>query len=362
MRPAEPRPRFIQGPRRRAGGMACTVVVGGFFGDEGKGKIVSHLAAADDPAIVVRGGAGPNAGHTIRDAAGRVYKVRMLPTGFLNERSRLMIGPGVLVRPSVLLDEVGRFGAAGRAFVDYKCGVIDDEHVEADSAGRLRDKIGSTGSGTGPANAARAMRTLRIASDAKELAGMTADVPAEVNGALDGGRSVLVEGTQGTFLSLWHGTYPYVTSKDVTASGICADVGVGPRRVDEVIVAFKAYVTRVGEGRLEGEIGAAEAEKRGWAEFGTVTGRPRRAAEFDYDLARRAVMLNGASQMAITKLDVRFPGCAGASSYGALPAGARAFVERAESELGVPATLLGTGPGVGDIIDRRAGGAAADRA
>lgn len=334
--------------------MACTVVVGGFFGDEGKGKIVSHLAAADDPAIVVRGGAGPNAGHTIRDRDGRVYKVRMLPTGFLNARSRLMIGPGVLVRPSILLDEAERFGAAGRAFVDARCGIIDDEHVEADSAGRLRDKIGSTGSGTGPANAARAMRTLRTASDAAELSSMVADVPAEVNGALDGGGAVLVEGTQGTFLSLWHGTYPYVTSKDVTASGICADVGIGPRRVDGVIVAFKAYVTRVGEGRLEGEIGADEAEKRGWAEFGTVTGRPRRAAEFDYSLARRAVMLNGASEMAITKMDVRFPGCAGATSYGDMPAEARAFVERAEGELGVPATLLGTGPGVEDIVDRRA--------
>lgn len=336
--------------------MACTVVVGGFFGDEGKGKIISHLAGADDPAIVVRGGAGPNAGHTIRDGDGRVYKVRMMPTGFLNEGSRMMIGPGVLVRPGILLDEAKRFGAAGRVFVDAQCGIIDDEHVEADSSGRLRDKIGSTGSGTGPANAARAMRTLRLASGVEELAGMTADVPAEVNGALDGGRGVLVEGTQGTFLSLWHGTYPYVTSKDVSASAICADVGVGPRRVDEVIVAFKAYVTRVGAGRLAGELGAEEAERRGWAEFGTVTGRPRRAAEFDYALARRAVMINSATQAAITKLDVRFPGCAGATSYGDLPAEARGFVERAEAELGVPATLLGTGPGVGDIIDRRGGG------
>lgn len=333
--------------------MGCTVVVGGFFGDEGKGKIVSHLAHADSPSIVARGGAGPNAGHTIRDADGRVYKVRMLPTGFLNRRARMMIGPGVVVSPGILLDEAERFGAAGRTFVDRQCGIIDDEHVEADSSGRLREKIGSTGSGTGPANAARAMRTLRTASDVEELAAMAADVPAEVNSALDDGQEVLVEGTQGTFLSLWHGTYPYVTSKDVTASGICADVGVGPRRVGDVIVAFKAYVTRVGAGRLDGELGAADAKERGWAEFGTVTGRQRRAAEFDYGLARRAVMLNSASHSAITKLDVRFPGCAGATSYADLPAEARRFVERVEAETGVPAALLGTGPGVGDIIDRR---------
>ena len=334
--------------------MPCTLVAGGFFGDEGKGKIISYMALNDDPAIVVRGGAGPNAGHTIRHG-GRVFKVRMLPSGFLNPSARILVGPGVVVDPGVLLGEIREFGAEGRAFVDRHCGIIEGSHVERDSGGRLRDEIGSTGSGTGPANSDRAMRTLRLAKDVGSLSGYTADVPGEINGALDAGRNVLVEGTQGTFLSLWHGTYPFVTSKDVTAPGICADVGLGPTRVDDVMVVFKAYVTRVGAGPLEGELAPGEAEDRGWSEFGTVTGRQRRAAEFDFGLARRAVMLNGATQIAVTKLDVAYPECAGGTSFDELGDGARSFIRGVEERLGVPVALAGTGPGVGDVVDRRPG-------
>ncbi len=334
--------------------MASTVVVGGFFGDEGKGKIISYLAARDDPAIVVRGGAGPNAGHTISDGE-RVYKVRMLPSGFLNRRSRVMIGPGVVVNPGVLLGEISDFGVAGRAFVDGNCGIIEEDHLARDSRGDLKEKIGSTGSGTGPANADRAMRTLRLARDVDSLSSLVADVPGEVNRALGSGERVLVEGTQGTFLSLWHGTYPFVTSKDVTASGICADVGLGPKSVGEVIVVFKSYVTRVGTGPLEKELTPEEARGRGWSEFGTVTGRQRRAADFDFGLARRAVMLNGATQVAITKLDVLFPACAGRTSYDGLQPEARGFIRGIEEGLGVPVTLIGTGPGAAEVVDRRGG-------
>ena len=281
----------------------ATVVVGGFFGDEGKGKIISHLASIDSPRIVVRGGAGPNAGHTIKHG-GKTFKVRMLPSGFLNESSEIMIGPGVVVDPNVLLGEIAEMQTGGRTYVDANCGIIEESHKVEDGAGRLKEKIGSTGSGTGPANAARAMRTLQLAKECDQIKKYVTDVPARIDESLRKGQNVLVEGTQGTFLSLWHGTYPYVTSKDVTASGICADVGIGPTRVDEVMVVFKSYVTRVGTGPMDGELDAKEIEKRQWGEFGTVTGRARRAAEFNFDLAKRAVMLNGATQIAITKMDV----------------------------------------------------------
>lgn len=333
--------------------MTLTVVVGGFFGDEGKGKIISYLAVRDDPAIVVRGGAGPNAGHTIRDG-NQTYKVRMLPCGFLNKNAKVMIGPGVVIDPEVLEREISSF-APGRSFIDRNCGIIEAAHQARDSKGELKEKIGSTGSGTGPANADRAMRALRLAKDFDFLSGITADVSLETNSALSAGRNVLVEGTQGTFLSLWHGTYPFVTSKDVTASGICADIGIGPTKVDEVIIVFKSYVTRVGTGPLDKELSPEEMKNKGWAEFGTVTGRPRRAAEFDFDLARRAIMLNGATQISITKLDVLFPDCAGSTSYDSLSNEARSFIQRIEDELGTPVTLVGTGPAVHDIIDRRAG-------
>lgn len=332
--------------------MTVTVVVGGFFGDEGKGKVISHLARVDDPDIVVRGGAGPNAGHTIR-SGNNTYKVRMLPCGFLNKNTRVMVGPGVVINPTVLYNEMDEFGVSGRAFIDRNCGIIEQFHLDMDSKGDLKDKIGSTGSGTGPANADRAMRVLKLARDIKELEAITLDVPGEIDQIVKAGGDVLVEGTQGTFLSLWHGTYPYVTSKDVTASGICADVGIGPTIVDNVIMVVKAFVTRVGTGKLNNELSPEETVRRGWAEKGTVTGRTRRAAEFDYELGRRAVMLNGANQLALTKLDMLFPECSKMISYDNLSLEAKSFVKKIEDELNTPVTIIGTGPEDTSVIDRR---------
>jgi adenylosuccinate synthase len=174
-----------------------------------------------------------------------------------------------------------------------------------------------------------------------------------VNDSLDRREFVIVEGSQGTLLSLYFGDYPFVTSKDVSASGICSDVGIGPKRVDDVLVVFKAYLTRVGSGQLEGEISAEETIKKGWQEFGSVTGRPRRAAPFNFSLAKRAVRLNSATQLAITKLDTMFPETSGVKSFAKLPKPARDFVSSVESELGVPVVYIGTGPDSEDIIDRR---------
>jgi len=332
--------------------MPSTVIVGGFYGDEGKGKIISYLAMKDKPTIAVRGGAGPNAGHTI-EYNKKKYKVRMLPSAFLNENTRLLIGPGVVVSPEVLLKEIEEFGVSDRSFVDFQCGIIEESHRTADSQGRLKESIGSTGSGTGPANADRAMRTLKLAKDIDSLALYLEDVPNAVNYALQQNEKVLVEGTQGTFLSLWHGTYPYVTSKDVTASGICSDIGLGPKNVTDVMVVFKAYVTRVGTGPLKNELSPEKTVTKGWQEIGTVTGRQRRAAEFDFELAKRAIMLNSATQIAITKLDVIFPECAHMQSFLDLSSPAKYFIKSIEDQLKVPITLIGTGSDVHDIIDLR---------
>ena len=277
----------------------------------------------------------------------------MLPSGFLNKDAKVMVGPGVVVNPDVLLKEVNDFGVEGRAFLDFNCGIIEKSHRDADSQGRLKEKIGSTGSGTGPANAERAMRTLKLAKEIEQLKPYLIDVPLEVNSALDRNENVLIEGTQGTHLSLWHGTYPFVTTKDVTASGICADVGIGPKKVDDVIVVFKAYLTRVGTGPMPGELSEEETSQLGWEEFGTVTGRLRRAAEFDFELAKRAVMLSSANQISITKLDVRFPNCAGITSYNELEEDAKSFIKNIEEKLGVKVTLIGTGPSINDVIDLR---------
>jgi len=332
--------------------MPCSVVVCGFFGDTGKGKIISYLALKDNVAVTARAGVGPNAGHTVL-YKGKEYKLRMLPSAFVNEKCRLLIGPGVLINPEVLLREIELTQSKGRVGVDPQCAIIEARHIEADKRGQLAEQIKTTGTGTGPCNAERALRTVKLARDLPELQKYLVDVPLEVNHAIDEGKNVLIEGTQGTYLSLFHGTYPYCTSKDVTASAACSDVGVGPKKVNEVIIVFKAFTTRVGAGPLPGEISLEEAEKRGWREIATVTGRPRRAAPFCYELAKRAVMLNGASMAAITKIDVLFPECKGAKSYDELPKGARAFIENVEKEIKIPVTLIGTGPDALEIVDRR---------
>lgn len=332
--------------------MGATVVAGGFFGDEGKGKIVGYLALKDNLVFCVRGGVGPNAGHTVVQS-GVVFKVRLVPSGFVNQTTKLLIGPGVLIDVNVLLREVEELQVRGRLTVDAQCGIIEEKHLESDRSGYLKETIGSTGTGTGPANADRALRKARLAKDLQPLAPLIGDVPLEINEALKKNQGVLVEASQGTFLSLFHGTYPYVTSKDVSASGACADVGLGPRQVGEVIVVFKSYVTRVGSGPLAGEIPPEDASRRGWLEYGTVTGRPRRAAPFDFDLARRACMLNSSSQIALTKFDLLFPETVGSRSFSDLSSEAKGFVEKIEKETGVAVTLIGTGPDVYDIIDRR---------
>lgn len=333
--------------------MPCLVTVGGFFGDEGKGKIIAYLAKKDNPAIAVRGGVGPNAGHTFT-FEGKEYKVRMLPSAALSPTTRLLIGAGVLVNPQVFLQEVAMFEADDRTFVDSQCGIIEQMHIDKDKGeSHLKSKVGTTGTGTGPANADRAMRTLKLAKDIPELSLYIEDVSNSVNYALDSNEKVIVEGTQGTYLSLFHGGYPYVTSKDVTASGICSDVGIGPKRVDDVLVVFKAYVTRVGGGPLQNELSEDEAKRRGWLEFGSVTGRQRRASPFDMDLAKKAIRLNSGTQLAVTKLDVLYPECAGVKEYFKLPAEAKKFIENIEGETGLKVTLIGTGPELYDIVDRR---------
>jgi len=333
--------------------MPCTIIVCGFFGDTGKGKIISYLSLKDKVAITARAGGGPNAGHTVV-YKGKEYKMRMLPSAFVYDKCRLLMGPGVLINPEILLKEIKLTGCEDRVGVDNQCAIIEPRHIEADKKGHLAQTIKTTGSGTGPCNAERALRKVKLARDVADFKNFLADVPLEVNTTIDEGKNILIEGTQGTYLSLYHGTYPYCTSKDVTASAACSDVGVGPTKVDDVILVFKAYTTRVGGGPLSGELSWEEAEKRGWAEVATVTGRRRRAAPFNYELAKRAVMLNGATQAAVTKIDVMFPECRRIKSYQELSQKAKTFIENVEKEIKVPVALIGTGPGALETVDRRA--------
>lgn len=333
--------------------MPCNIVVGGFFGDEGKGKIVAYLVKKDIISLAARGGVGPNAGHTF-NLNGQTFKVRMLPSAAFNVNTNLAIGAGVLVDPKILLNEISTFHAHDRTFVDPHCGIIKEDHILQDSTESfLKDKIGTTGTGTGPANSDRALRKLSLAMDCLEIKNYLNDVSCMIHSDLDKKNNVLLEGTQGTYLSLYHGGYPFVTSKDVTASSVCADVGIGPKYIDEVLVVFKSYVTRVGGGPLENELGKVETQKRGWLEYGSVTGRERRSSPFNIELAKRAIRLNGGTSFALTKLDVLFPECAGVTDYSKLSLPSKRFVEEIEAELGLKAELIGTGAEVDAVIDQR---------
>ena len=333
--------------------MPCTVTIGGFYGDEGKGKVIAYLAINDNYNLAARGGVGPNAGHTFVQN-NKEYKVRMLPSAVLNKDTKLLIGAGVLVEPNTLLKEINTFDAIDRTFIDFQCGIIEHHHQERDKKDdHLKETIGTTGTGTGPANADRALRKLKLAKDIPEVALFLEDISNSINYSIDNKENVLIEGTQGTFLSLYHGMYPFVTSKDVTASAICSDVGVGPKKIDDVLIVFKSYVTRVGEGPLANEIGTKEAKEKNWLEFGSVTGRERRAAPFDFNLAKKSIRINSATQIALTKLDIIFPECKGIKEYSKLTKEATKFIENIESESGIPVTIIGTGAEINDTIDWR---------
>ena len=333
--------------------MSCTIIVGGFFGDEGKGKIVAHIAYKDKPVIISRGGVGPNAGHTVQ-VGDHEYGVRMVPSGFVYKEARLCIGSGVLVDPRILKQEVEMLNVKGRVFVDKRCGIITEDHIIRDKgSAHLSKKIGSTGSGCGPANSDRVMRLSPQAKDIPELAEYMLDVPKAIDGELKLGNTVLLEGTQGFGISLYYGTYPFVTSKDTSASQIAADNGVGPTKIDDVIVVFKAYPTRVGEGPFSTEMTFEKSDSMGIQEFGTVTHRKRRIGGWDGDMARYSAMINGCTQAAITGIDRVDKACFGVKEFGKLTKKARDFLKDAEADIGSPVTLISTGPEMTQIIDLR---------
>ena len=331
--------------------MPCTVIAGAFWGDEGKGKIISYLALKDKLDVCVRTGS-VNAAHTVW-FEGKRYALHMVPAAFVYERCRLLIGAGANVHVAKFLEEVEATNVKNRVGVDSQASIVEEKHSIQDKTSAHLKGLGTTGWGIGPAIEERVRRTAKLAKDIPELQRHLTEVSMEVNEAITSGRNVLLEGTQGLMLSLFYGTYPYVTGRDTTASAICSEAGVGPTRVDNVLVVFKAFVTRVGTGPLLGELTKEEAVKRGLFETAAGTGRDRRSAPFDFELAKKAAMINGATQAAVTKIDSLYSECKGARTYDALGKEAKQFISKIEEQAGVPVVLIGTGPEALDIIDRR---------
>ena len=334
------------------------LVVGGFYGDEGKGKIVGYLSVKDNFDIAVRAGGGPQAGHTVSDG----MFVCQIPSGFINKNSRLLISRGTKIYPKKVLEEMEKYDAdfsvKKRIGIDYGCTIIEDKHIEQEK--EAMGRIGSVGSGAGYAMADRALRKAKLAKDIEELRPYMTDVAEEVNNNLKD-KKVIIEGVQGYGLSLLdHRFYPYVTSQDTTASQFLADVGVGPKAVDEIIVVYKSYVSCVGKRPLKNEWTLDQMKEFGITEHGTISGRQRRLALFDPILAKESMLRNTGTQAALTNIDRMeyfFGDNSGVSDYYKLTKEASGFVialnKYLENEYSSGVTLISTGPNLDDMVDLR---------
>lgn len=305
------------------------IVVGGQAGDEGKGKISAYLSYKGDYDYCVRVG-GPNAGHTV-EFDGRTYTLKNIPSGFLNPHTKLVLGAGAYTKTEWLLNEVELTQTRDRLIIDPYAVLITEEQTTAErSASHFMQHIGSVGTGLGQAVRDRVeRREIRFAKDDPRLKEFIADVPELLNESLGRGGHVLLEGTQGIKLSLLHGEYPFVTSRDTTASTFLGEAGLGPKSVRDVYAVFKPYITRVGPGPLEEELTDEDAlnlyHTKGH-EIGSVSKRLRRIGAFEKRSAARAIMINGATKIAITHIDM-FEGNDHIKSYEDFTSEAKAFLQ-----------------------------------
>ena len=287
--------------------MPVDIVVGGQAGDEGKGKICAYLAVKNDYDYAIRVG-GPNAGHTIffKD---KIYTLKTMPGGFVNRRTKLVLGAGTYIIPDWLEKEIKLTGAEDRMIIDPHVVIVEPRHTASERAdARMMGKIGSVGTGLGAAVRDRVDRKkLLFAKDHPRLKKYVKDVPEILNKALSKGSKMLLEGTQGMKLSNLHGEYPFVTSRDTTASTFMGEAGLGPKYAGEVYAVFKPYVTRVGPGLVANEMkDKAKLSKYHTAgrEVGSVSGRLRRVGAFEMDVALQTVRINSATRLAITHIDM----------------------------------------------------------
>jgi adenylosuccinate synthase len=332
--------------------MTTRIVVGTQWGDEGKGKYIDRLAGESD--IVVRFSGGNNAGHTLV-VNGIKYALHLIPSGILHKDKTCIIGNGVVIDPAALIKEINELNEKGvntdKLMISDRAHVIMPYHKALDE---LQEKfrghcsIGTTKRGIGPAYTDKAERcgirvcdlideetfekkvkanlevknliiekvyggqkfdARKVISEyteyAKVIRKYVADVNAYLFDAMDEGKDILFEGAQATFLDLDFGTYPYVTSSNPIAGGVCTGAGIGPVQIDEVYGVMKAYTTRVGAGPFvteqDNEIGNIIRELGN--EYGTTTGRPRRCGWLDAVMIRYAAKVNGLTALAVNHVD-----------------------------------------------------------
>jgi adenylosuccinate synthase len=423
--------------------MKNVVVIGAQWGDEGKGKVVDILAPYFD--LVARYQGGHNAGHTVRIGE-RKFVLHLIPSGILHDDCQCLIGNGVVVDPTAFNSEIEELrgmgvDCEGRLFVSSRAHLILPHHIALDRAreqGLGSNNVGTTLRGIGPAYEDKAARTgvrvgdllfpdmardkmrKNIQEANRELTAMGGDAidaesavdeflvealrlkpfirdsAAMINNAVREGKSVLLEGAQGTMLDVDHGSYPFVTSSSATAGGAATGLGLPPKHITGALGIAKAYTTRVGGGPFPTELldeTGAYLQKRG-NEYGASTGRARRTGWLDAMVVRYSVMVNGLDAIALTKLDVldefdeikvctayrcrgevlrempyganvlsecqpvyeSFPGwktrTSGVTEYDDLPAAAKDYVSRVEELCGTVVAMISTGPERSETIIR----------
>lgn len=332
--------------------MPATVVVGGQYGSEGKGKVTQYLAESQRARAVVRVG-GSNSGHTGYTQRGERVVLRHLPMAGLLPEALCVIGAGSYIDPSVLQDEIRRLELPQhRLIIDPNAAIITDDDRRAEASSGIVDRLGSTGSGTGAAVARRVNRlSMALAGTVPELAQYVDDVPSLLRDMLDAGDRVVIEGTQGFGLSLLHSPqYPKATSRDTTAASALSEAGLSPLDVDQVALVIRAFPIRVAGN--SGDFGSEEiswqtiAEEgghdRALAEYTSVTQRLRRVARFDAKLVRAAIACNRPSLIVLNHVDHVDADCAS----GRLTKRATEFVHTVEKSIGRSIDLVGLGPQV----------------
>lgn len=340
--------------------MSVSIVVGGQYGGEGKGKIVSFLTMRDRPDIVARA-SGPNCRHRVGLGNGTLYDLRLIPASVVANHGRMLLGPGSLIHIPTLLEEMDFFHCHNSVGIDYKAGVIEEAHISQQTAMLHYGEIGTTYSGTGTASAERCLRRLKLARDCDSLYPYLTDVPMDIYRAIQAGNCVLVEGGQSFWLSNYHGDYPYVTSRDTTAAACASQLGIGPRHITEIVLVIKCFPTRNSSGRLPSEIYNPENHPALCMAEG-VEGLPgpsqrtvrRRVGRFCPEDVVRAAVVNSATQIALTGADAYDPSCAYANEKEKLTHRVRALIEEIEDSVQVPVTLVSTGPFPAHTVDLRA--------
>ena len=339
---------------------AVDIVLGMQYGSEGKGKIVTYLASGYK--AIIRSG-GPQAGHSFYHKNTK-YVNRQIPCGVFSD-CFLYLAPAALIDIKVLEEEITRYNLTpARLRIDKRAMVVTQEHVETEKQLLLDKKIASTCQGVGAAQSEKILRTgilFHAFVKGTSLEEYSADVPEIVHGHIAQREKILLEGTQGFGLSLNHGHYPFVTSKDVTASALLNDCGLSPKDHHTTIGVLRTYPIRVG-----GNSGPTDSLELTWEdiekcsgatrtirEYTTVTGRLRRVFEQDFKILERAILVNKPDLLALTFLDYLTAEDYGKNSFKELSERSKRYILGLEERLKVPILLISTGPETDHIIDRR---------